>query len=62
MQVEVFAGEILRKPDIGGAGMALHAFQPGDPRRGFGDGLGAFRVARCQVTIFMNLCTDRPPV
>ena len=20
------------------------------------------RVARCQVTIFMNLCTERPPV
>jgi hypothetical protein len=40
-QVEVFVGEILRKPDIGGAGMPLHPFEPGDARRGLAIGFRA---------------------
>jgi hypothetical protein len=61
-EIEVLAGEVLAQPDISGAGMAFHALQPRDPRRRLGDGFEPSRVARCQVTIFMNLWTDRPPV
>jgi hypothetical protein len=43
-----FVGEVLLQPDVGGAGMPLHAFQPRDARRRLGHGLGprGWRAAR----------------
>src|SRR6056297_2738204 len=41
-EIEVLAGEVLAQPDIGGAGVPFHAFEPRDARGGFGHGFAAF--------------------
>ena len=60
--VERSPGKYFAQAVVGRARMRLHAFEPRDARRHLRRSSRlASRVMRCQVSVFMNLCTDSPP-